>query len=224
MFESISHNGQVIGHICRSPNYGIFFSNRFGSLEILQQVFHQWDFLGLNQVHSCNWVAANSEPAQADAHFTQKTNQALFIKTADCLPIMITAPSFVAAIHAGWRGIHGGIIVSKNGTELLSMEHAQAFVGPHIGKGSFEVGNDLVEKLAKSPGLGDSPSSDFCMDHPDSNKSYVNLAHIAIRQLEHTGVKEIHQFERNTFSDPEYHSYRRDGAAAGRQISFVVRF
>ena len=48
----------------------------------------------------------------ADAAFTRRRGRVCAILTADCLPVLLAADSgdWVAAAHAGWRGLAAGVI------------------------------------------------------------------------------------------------------------------
>ncbi len=66
----------------------------------------------LHVERNCDWHALRH--LGADAIITTDTNVALGITYADCLPILVAASdqSALAAIHAGWRGIHAGVIAA----------------------------------------------------------------------------------------------------------------
>src|SRR6476469_8767517 len=71
----------------------------------------------LNQVHGIHVVdGAGVNPdrplPEADASYTTTAGVVCGVLTADCLPILLCdkAGSWVAAIHAGWRGLSLGII------------------------------------------------------------------------------------------------------------------
>ena len=63
--------------------------------------------IGLNQSHSNISIELPSDDRDADASYTTQNKVVCSIRTADCMPLLITdeAGSFVAAIHAGWRGL-----------------------------------------------------------------------------------------------------------------------
>ena len=69
----------------------------------------------LNQIHGTAAVRAaehTDAPPQADASFDDTGRAACAVMTADCLPVLFCdrAGSVVAAAHAGWRGLAGGIL------------------------------------------------------------------------------------------------------------------
>ena len=68
----------------------------------------------LNQIHENTAIELPCEKKllNADASFTIQKNIVCAVRTADCLPILLTNVNgdFVAAIHAGWRSLASGII------------------------------------------------------------------------------------------------------------------
>ena len=73
--------------------------------------------LWLRQVHGATVFRAGRGPAgpdepEADAAVTSVPGTVLAILTADCLPVLFCADdgSEVAAAHAGWRGLLGGVL------------------------------------------------------------------------------------------------------------------
>ena len=110
---------------------------------------------GLCQNHSpdCIFVDAASNAGTAgrpiaDGLVTGTINHAISILTADCVPVLLAAPSagLVGAAHAGWRGAASGIIaatvtmmISKGATR----RQIEAVIGPAIQQKNYEVGEDL---------------------------------------------------------------------------------
>ncbi len=93
-----------------------------------------------------------SEPVgPADAAFTRRRGRVCAILTADCLPILLAADSgdLVAAAHAGWRGLAGGVIEAAVKALQVAPERLMAWLGPAIGPEHFEVGAEVREALLK---------------------------------------------------------------------------
>ena len=103
----------------------------------------------LNQTHSDQILDLDNpfeKPLLSyDASITSSPGKVCVVMTADCLPILFTdtQASFVAAVHAGWRGVENGIIpktVALNkGKEIL------AYIGPAICSAHFEVGQEVKD-------------------------------------------------------------------------------
>lgn len=113
------------------------------------------------QTHTSN-VAIVTSPDQSfpdtDALITQRTDIAVGVRTADCVPILMHAPDIkaVAAVHAGWKGT-AGRIVGKTIEKLISLgadpHHMHAAIGPCICGNCYNVSEDLI-KLFENTGLG----------------------------------------------------------------------
>lgn len=210
------------------PHAHVFFGFASANLDILKNLFHQYSFRELRQVHGAVIVPADDSLAEADGHWSGQSHIALCIKTADCLPVMLVHPQKVCALHAGWRGLYAEILIS--GARSFATSETQAFIGPHIGPCHFEVGLDVAQQLEKSfqtcrgRTAQDLPNS-ILLSHAHSEKKYVDLRTLAVAQLRHAGIpsSQIHCVEHDTFASTSFHSYRRDREKAGRQISFVSR-
>lgn len=164
-----------------------------------------------------------------DAHWTGEENLFLCIKTADCLPILFADQKGVLALHAGWRGLVKDFILKviqkKFSSSLPSLSVA---IGPHIQKENFEVEADVGKKIANCykkyfPYIGKAHPVFF--PHKNPKKRYVSLKALAYTQLLFSGLKpsQIFLSSEDSFSSPLYASYRKNGKAAGRQISGVFR-
>ena len=90
---------------------------------------------------------------QADAIITSRDDILLGILTADCAPIIIMGKKNYGIIHAGWRGLLGGI-VENTVNKFLSLKEKESdlnvYVGPHLKKESFEIQNDFIQKIKKN--------------------------------------------------------------------------
>ncbi|MCB1957322.1 MAG: peptidoglycan editing factor PgeF [Rhodocyclaceae bacterium] len=175
----------------------------------------------LEQVHGTD-VAAWREtdaPVTADAAFTSAARGVCVVMTADCLPVLLCdrAGTVVAAAHAGWRGLLGGVL--ENTLRAMQVESAQvlAWLGPAIGPRAFEVGNEVREAFLAADPVHRAAFSGSAQP----GKWMADLYRLARQRLEAAGVMSIHGGEACTHGDPErFFSYRRDGVT-GRQASLI---
>ena len=161
----------------------------------------------------------NDATREADATVTSSKAHPLVIKTADCLPILLSdkAGHEIAAIHGGWRGLLSGII--ENTLSKLSAKPKQlmAWTGPAICKNCFEVGMEVPEAFIEKY-----PYTEPAF-HPGTqpNKYLGNLAQIAELILKTHGITDIHHSNTCTFEEEnKFYSYRR-GKQTGRMATLI---
>jgi len=89
--------------------------------------------------------------AEADAAVTTTAGCRLAVRTADCVPIVLTGRSTVGVIHAGWRGLAAGVVEAA--VAAMDGDVTAAHVGPHIRPGCYEFGERDLDEVARV--LGD---------------------------------------------------------------------
>jgi len=211
-------------------------------METLPSVFHGFGMRGgdvpagivfPSQVHQAALVFFETSPPQdwhgeADAVITTVPDLPIGVRTADCLPILLSdkAGSFVGVVHAGWRGTALGIL-SKTLVFLkerlkIAKDEIVIAIGPGIGACCLEVDAPVREQFQKN-GQGD--LWDLCTC-PGSD-GHWNLDIKALNQYQALGegVKQtrIDVLPYCTSCDTAYfYSYRKEGLAAGRQVSYIM--
>jgi hypothetical protein len=186
----------------------------------------------LKQVHGAVVVdAARCDPAaprpDADASFTTAPGIACLVQVADCLPVLFAAEGArgVAAAHAGWRGLAGGVL--ENTIKALCVAAAceptqlQCWLGPCIGPEAFEVGADVLEAFGADPRQ---PDPQRFRPHTASDGSMrwlANLPLLARDRLQAAGVLGVTGGSWCTVGDPSrFFSFRRE-RASGRMAAAV---
>ena len=104
----------------------------------------------MNQSHSniVNKLIDYENYTRSDAIFTNNSQIACAVITADCLPILVTNKSgtFIGCIHAGWRGLIGGIIEKFfKKIENIDKSEFKVLIGPSISKKRYEVGQFIFD-------------------------------------------------------------------------------
>ena len=180
----------------------------------------------LRQVHGANVVdldAAGLDGARdgipaADAAVSRRPGRVCAILTADCLPILLAADSgdWVAAAHAGWRGLAGGVIEAAVSASPAAPAALMAWLGPAIGPAHFEVGGEVREALLAGD-LGGAAAFT-----PNARGRYLaDLSELARRRLKALGVSRIYGGGECTCARGDrYFSHRRDGVT-GRQATLI---
>lgn len=177
--------------------------------------------LWLNQVHGTRVVAL--EQAQglesADAATSHSHGRACVVMTADCLPVLLCnrAGTLVAAAHAGWRGLVGGVLEATVAALPCAASELLVWLGPAIGPQAFEVGDEV-----RAAFIAHDAAASTCFQPSPTGRWLADLYHLARQRLAAVGVSAVYGGGRCTFSEAEYfHSYRRDGAHSGRMASLV---
>lgn len=177
--------------------------------------------LWLKQVHGRQVVKASADYpgiAEADASWTTDTGTVCAVLTADCLPVLFSSADGrrVAAAHAGWRGLHAGILTSTVLASGIEPQDCLAWLGPAIGPEAFEVGLEVRQAF-----IDKDPKTDEAFEQKDESHWLCDIYKLARMELEQLGVTHIYGGGRCTFSDTEsYYSYRRDGDT-GRMASLI---
>lgn len=153
---------------------------------------------------------------EADALVTDRRGIVLAVRTADCVPVLLSAEGCIGAAHAGWRGVAAEVIrATVDAMRSLGAERIEAVVGPHIGLDAYEVGDEVVAGIAAT-GV---PESVFVERRV---RAHVDVGAAALWQLEQLGV--IARREQHcTHADRRFYSHRRDGVATGRQAGVIGR-
>lgn len=177
----------------------------------------------LKQVHGVLpiWVDQDSTTFEGDAAMSRRCGTVCVVLVADCLPIFLCdlAGTMVSVIHAGWRGLAGGII-EKTITEMnCGQNRLMAWLGPAIGPNYFEVGEEVREAFINQDGKS---RLAFVPQYKKKDSKWLaNIFLLARQRLVTAGVTEIYGGEICTYSDPKkFYSYRRDGAT-GRMAALI---
>jgi copper oxidase (laccase) domain-containing protein len=152
---------------------------------------------------------------QADAFVVprkQSLSEGFGVFTADCVPLIVKSTNDFAVIHAGWRGL-ARMIIPKVLRQLSEIEEIVIF--PCAGGRLYEVGAEVIEDI------GDTAVFDARTGSPD--KYLLDTAATAIHQVQLVCPDcSIACADICTIEDTRFHSFRRDGTASGRNLTFVT--
>lgn len=176
--------------------------------------------LWLTQVHGRRCVAVEGGVAgtEADASYACSTGKVCAVLTADCLPILLCddAGTTVAAAHAGWRGLLGGVIESTVAAMAVPPQRLMAWLGPAIGQAAFEVGEEV--RIAF---VSDDPAACSAFTHRPNGKWSCDLYALARQRLDRRGVARVFGGGRCTYTEADlFYSYRRE-RDTGRMASLI---
>ena len=165
----------------------------------------------------------------ADAAWTTERGLACTVLVADCLPVLFALRDgrAVAAAHAGWRGLAGGVLeatlAALSAGTGASAEEIVAWLGPCIGPRQFEVGAEVLQALGQHPQTAD-PARFISRPRADGSPRWLaDLQRLARDRLLAAGVREITDAAACTVEDPaRFFSHRRDGVS-GRMAASVWR-
>jgi hypothetical protein len=166
------------------------------------------------------WIVSQQTepPVEADALITNRTDIALGVLTADCVPLILfdTEKKILAMVHAGWRGTVDQI--ARKTVETMKQQFKcnplkmYAAIGPSIGPEVYEVGHEVIAIFNTlnypTPFWKPKPNGKFLLDLWSANHY----------QLEYSGIptENIEIAQICTHSNPMFYSARRDSVHTGR--------
>ena len=186
----------------------------------------------LNQIHSNNVLFFKNKndiknKLLGDGIVTKIKNIGICILTADCAPILLYEPNqkIIGCIHSGWKGAINGVIkntVNKFKELNSNIDELIAVVGPCIKKENYEVKDDFYNKFTEQ----NSEYKNF-FNKINENKYIFDLRSFVNKEISVTGIKNIENIEKDTFSEKEFfYSYRRSLVEKekdyGRCISVIL--
>lgn len=177
------------------------------------------------QVHGARavWAGAANELGDADAVLTRERGLRVGVFTADCVPILVAAGDGVGAVHAGWRGLAAGVIEQALAELSRAAPGAEivAAIGPCIGGCCYEVDEPVLEPLRARHGALVEPA----LAPARPGHARLDLGLLAQLALARAGVAPaaIGTSARlcTRCDAARFHSFRRDGAAAGRLAHWI---
>lgn len=205
-----------------------------------------------SQIHSGEVVEASttlpSGIIRGDAVLTH-SSRPIAVVTADCLPLLISSEdgTWVAAVHGGWKGLHGGIIANvlqHFASKGIAPQQLRVAIGPSIKPCCYEVSADFIDTLsatqdplwpaAQAPWSREQPAPLLPPQIPppqptQADSLWFDLSRYAVHLLHAAGIsdEQIEISELCTYcSTPALASYRRRmhrGEAKAFQYSWIGR-
>ena len=178
---------------------------------------------GLKQVHGTEIHRVEGPGVwEGDGLLTQTPGLLLWVGVADCYPLLLYHPKgAVAALHAGWRGVVGGIL--PRALELLERlgldpKETHLAIGPGIGGRCYQVGEEVAERFAQA-GL-----DTFTPDPTAPGKYLLDLERALLLQAERAGLlpERIYRVGLCTHCEPTLFSHRRDRGKTGRMWGLIM--
>jgi len=178
-------------------------------------------FVWMEQLHT-NTVTLidgpSATPVEAtDAIVTREKNLALCVLVADCTPVLLSdhTAGVIGAAHAGRMGARNGIV--KNTVEAMvglgaEPSRIQVLLGPAAAGESYEVPEGMALDVEKHlPGS---------RTRTKKGTPGIDVRAGLVRQLLSLGVTHIDADPRDTITDKDFFSHRREGVT-GRQAGVI---
>ncbi len=148
-----------------------------------------------------------------DGHLTTDPGTLLTVLVADCVPVYLLDPASeaVALLHAGWRGVAGGILSA--GIEQLeaagttNIQNLVMHCGVSVCGRCYEVGPEVIGEVTGRN-----------VDRAET----LDLRSVLAKQAVQFGIHQVTVSPFCTVHDSElFHSYRAHGERAGRMAAYL---
>jgi len=150
-----------------------------------------------------------------DGHLTDEPGLLLAVTLADCVPVYLLEPEreVLGLLHAGWRGIAGGVFETGVGALCELAECSPERIVMHCGVSvcgrCYEVGPEVVEAVA-----GEQPHAPGLLDLREVLR--VRAAALGLGRVTTSPWCSLHDHDR-------FHSHRASAGAPGRMAAYLGR-
>ncbi len=183
-----------------------------------ESMFDVWQVHSIEVVKTDKPRPINEAHQKADAILTDKDTVTLFMRFADCVPVLLYDPVHraIGLVHAGWAGTVkkiGKVAVQAMqacyGTDPASLLTG---IGPSIGPDHYPVGEEVIFQVKES--FGDEAHS---LLNAHGNSIHLDLWSANRLVLEQAGVKHIEMSGICTACHlSEWYSHRGEQGKTGR--------
>ncbi|MHC1741005.1 MAG: peptidoglycan editing factor PgeF [Anaerolineaceae bacterium] len=184
----------------------------------VESIFDVWQVHGTNVI--CTSIPRNldEEHAKADAMITNQPNVTLFMRFADCVPILMYDPDklIISITHAGWGGTVKKIVSRTVQTLVENFKcdpnRLVAGIGPSIGVCHYQVGDEVITAVRDSFGK---QSENFLVQR--EGKTYFDLwkANQYLLAMEEVGSIEVANLCTACHTE-DWFSHRKESGKTGR--------
>ena len=184
----------------------------------IESLFDVW------QVHSADVICTyeprpiHAQHRKADGILTDSPQVTLFMRFADCVPILLYDPvrNVVGLVHAGWQGTVKRTVIAAvralNDHYGSVPENILAGIGPSIGSHHYPVGGEVVERVEDEFGVA---ARGFLHNH--TGEVQFDLWEANRWLLQQVGVKQVEIAGICTACHPEdWYSHRGEDGKTGR--------
>lgn len=190
----------------------------------VESIFDVW------QVHSADVICTdkprplNAPHEKADAILTNNPDITLFMRFADCVPILLHDPiqNVIGVVHAGWMGTVKKVV--SNTIEKMHSHYGsnprdiRAGIGPSIGPDHYQVGQDVIDQVQAAFGN----ASDHLLRHVNG-RAYFDLWQANHFLLSESGILQVEIAGLCTACDlNRWYSHRAEKGKTGRFGTFIA--
>jgi YfiH family protein len=194
----------------------------FGAVgRVPETMYDVWQVHGNDVVRADAPRPANTPHLKADAILTDRPEVTLFMRFADCVPVLLADPRrrVVGLAHAGWLGtVRRTVAAAVNAmVEQYRSNPADviACMGPSIGAHHYEVGSEVIEQVRHT--FGAEANSLLAASNGDKQRAQFDLWAANRLILEQSGVKQIEMAGLCTACNlDDWYSHRGEGGKTGR--------
>lgn len=139
---------------------------------------------------------------EADGIIVQSSGETAVIRTADCLPLIITTPDVALALHVSRKSLLAGLLdTAKNCVEMNSVNGV--YIGPHICADHFTFeyqGSEVASFIKRYPYAS-----------TGSKPAHLSLIAVVERRLQEWGIDNSlrHYDKRCTYEQDDLPSWKR---------------
>ncbi len=184
----------------------------------VELIFDPWQVHGTEVLVVEKPRPLDSPHQKADAILTNRADITLFMRFADCVPIVLFDPAarVIGMVHAGWRGTVAGtaVVAVEKMVNHYGCERANilAGIGPSISVEHYQVGEEVM--LAARGMFKEKASKILWTKNGSTHFDLWQANHIL---LESAGVKMIEQSGICTYSNNvDWFSHRAESGKTGR--------
>ena len=181
-------------------------------------IFDLWQVHGTRSVFASKPRPPHTHEEKGDLIFTDNPEVSLFMRFADCTPLLFVDSSqgIVGIAHAGWQGTIRGVATAAIGAMKKKYgskpENIQAAIGPSIGPDHYEIGHNVIQQVRASFGK----NAESLLPKVGERRHFDMWAANHI-QLEQAGVERIESADICTACHLEdWYSHRAEKGKTGR--------